>query len=137
MLELLLCFALATALERARRARHRVALFGGAVVAYLLVADTLSAIAGSRGDQQVFSLFNYLFIGPGVAPIRSPAALPLPAFTLDQPWLVRVARVLVCSATSWMVLRESAAQPAAAASVRPGRHCDAVCRRGNPSTPLS
>ena len=101
MLELLLCFALATGIERARRGRHRVALLGGAVVAYLIVADTLCAVAGNRGDQQIFSLFNYLFIGPGAAPLRSDAALPLPTVALDHPWLVRVTRSLLCGSTSF------------------------------------
>jgi hypothetical protein len=107
MLELLLCFAVATGIERARRARHRVALLGGGVVAYLIVADTLCAVAGNRGDQQIFSLFNYLFIGPGAAALRSDAALPLPSIALDHPWLVRVTRSLLCGGISWHVLRES------------------------------
>ena len=109
MLELLLCFALATGITRAQRAGHRWALVGGTLVAYLLFADTLSALAGMHDDHSAYSFFNYLFLGPGVAPSRSPAALPLPHVLLEHPLLTRGLRVLACAAVTRQCLRESAA----------------------------
>lgn len=108
MLELLLCFALATGVYRAHRARHRWVALGGWLAVYLLLADTWSALAAvSHGPQPYHLVFVYMFLGPGAGPLREAAVLPLPPLLLVLPLVLRGLRALCTATCAWVCLRES------------------------------
>jgi hypothetical protein len=108
MLELLLWLAVIVALRRATRARHLHAAVCGALLGYLLLADTLSSWAVSRPHNQLFDFFGYVFLGPLSARDRAASLLPLPALGLSYPLAVRAVRIATSSFAAWRCLRESA-----------------------------
>lgn len=106
MLEALLAYALLTGLVRALRLRHGWAVVGACTAAYLLIADTLCALA-ARGPGNVFGLFGNVFIGPGASPLRALGAMPLPLLFVQHPLIVRGVRIIVGSLIAWTCFRES------------------------------
>jgi hypothetical protein len=106
VLELLLWLAVATGMWRAARARHWHAVFCGALLGYLLIADLVASLAVSQ-PHHIFDLFSYMFLGPLSARERVASFLPLPALAIDHPLVLRATRVALSTLASWRCLRES------------------------------
>jgi hypothetical protein len=109
VLEALQLLAFASGASRAVRLRHAVAIAGAALVGYLIAADLLGAFA-VRQPGNPFSPFVSMMLGPCAWPLRTSAALPLPALLIQQPLALRTARALVCSLITVLCLKQSNAQ---------------------------
>jgi hypothetical protein len=106
MLEALLAFALSTGTARAFRVRLTWAVLGGLLALYLVVADALNVVAAPE-PLSPFFLFSFMFLGPSMSPYRAAGVLPVPSLCVEQPVVLRLARLGLCATLAWLYLQRS------------------------------
>lgn len=109
MLAIALSIALFTALWRALRARHPIAIIGTIGAGYALATDGANAVAVRNEEGHLLQGFLFVFLGPSGVIGRERGALPTPAVGVTHPVVVHLVIVVIVVLLVALIGRESGA----------------------------